>query len=169
MAWLSRLRPEWARPVWAVGVAIVLLVSASGLVRWHVETEKMDARTWTDRLAEGVEPADRVVFDDVYARIVTEHYLHQGGIDLTAATSVHPPEPFGEYFWDPERDEIGACLLDESDPADVVTQPGRTWIVVAVPESCWSTERVLEAIDRTGRTVTERTDLDGPAALLLVE
>jgi len=52
---------------------------------------------------------------------------------------------------------------------EAVSEPGRLWVVVAIPESCVATERVLEAIDRSGRTVVERIDLDGPSALLLVE
>lgn len=129
----------------------------------------LQPRTWTARLADGVRPGDRVVFDDTYARIVTEHDVHQRGHDLTAATPVRPPEPFGDSVWNAERDAIGACLLDELGEDGVIEGDGRTWIVVAVPGSCWSTERVLEAVDRTRRTVMERTHLDGPAALLLVE
>ncbi len=166
---LSEVRVEASGPVWAVGIGVILLVSISGLVRWHIVEEKMDAREWTARLADGVEAGDRVVFDDAYGRIVTEHYLGQGDLDLSGADPIRPAEPFGAYVWDPEREAIGACLLDEVDVGRVVSDGDRTWIVLAVPESCWSTERVIETIDRTGRTVTQRTDLDGPAALLLVE
>ncbi len=150
------------------GMVAVVAISMTGLVHWHARVEKMDARTWTDLLADGVETGDRVLFDDTYGRIVTEHYLHQGDTDLSRAEPLRPSEPFGSYFWDPSRDGIGDCILDELDLDRAVSVPGRTWIVLAVPEDCWSTERVLDTIDSTGRAVLGRTDLDGPATLLLV-
>ena len=52
--------------------------------------------------------------------------------------------------------------------AVVAQGSGRTWLVLVAPETCWSTERVLEAIDRSERPV-ERIDLDGPSTLLLVK
>jgi hypothetical protein len=169
MVWLSEVLPAARGLVLMVGLVLVVALSASGLLRWHREATKMDARAWTTALAGGAEPGDRVLFDDAYGRIVTEHYLHQGDLDLGDARSIRPAVPFGDYFWDPQRDTAGECLLDDTALRDAVSEPGRLWVVVAIPESCVATDRVLEAIDRSGRTAVEQTDLDGPSALLLVE
>jgi hypothetical protein len=167
IGWLGEWRQgaTWLIPL---GLALVVAMSGSGLVRWHVDAEKMDARTWTALLADRIQESDRVVFDDVFARIVTEHYVNQGDLDLTRATSVRPDEPFGEYFWNPVRDEVGECLLDTLDIRREVSHPGRTWIILSVPERCRSGDMVVDAIGETGRTVVERIDLDGPATVLLV-
>jgi hypothetical protein len=169
VVWLSELVPGATGPVLLAGLVAVVALSASGLVRWHREATKMDARAWTAALADGVEPGDRVLFDDAYGRIVTEHYLHQDDLDLTDARSIRPAVPFGDYFWDPRRDTAGDCLVDEATVEGALSEPGRLWIVLAVPEDCVPTERVIEAIDSTGRTVVEQTDLDGPSTLVLVE
>ena len=93
-----------------------------------------------------------------------------GSLEALAAIVRGPARRTGPLdFWGPERDEIGACLLDDLDLEAVVAQgSGRTWLVLVAPETCWSTERVLEAIDRSERPV-ERIDLDGPSTLLLVK
>ncbi len=169
VVWLSEASPASAGPVLVAGIVLVVAVSASGLVRWHRDTTKMDARTWTATLAAGVEPGDRVVFDDAYGRIVTEHYVHQGDLDLGDARPIRPPARFGDYFWDPERDTAGDCILDEGVLRSELAEPGRLWIVLAVPDDCVPTERVIEAIDSMERTVVQQADLDGPSALVLVE
>ena len=106
--------------------AVVLAVSAYGVVYWYSDGGEEDWRGTTAAVLAETQPGDRVLFANDSVRLFFEYY-RRFDPDAPLPESVYPTGPWGTFeTGDQTYDSFGRSVIDE-----VVNDPsGRVWIVI---------------------------------------
>ncbi len=106
--------------------AVVLAVSAYGVVYWYHDGGEEDWRETTDTVLSATQPGDRVLFANDSVRLFFEYYRR---FDPTAVLpeSVYPAGPWGSFeTGDQTYESFDSSVIDE-----VASEPtGRVWVVI---------------------------------------
>jgi 4-amino-4-deoxy-L-arabinose transferase-like glycosyltransferase len=113
----------WQR---VVVTAVVLAVSAYGVVYWYSDGGEEDWRGTTASVLAATQPGDRVLFANDSVRLFFEYY-RRFDPDAALPESVYPPGPWGTFETGHQTYES----FDQSVIDEVVSEPtGRVWVVI---------------------------------------
>jgi 4-amino-4-deoxy-L-arabinose transferase-like glycosyltransferase len=106
--------------------AVVLAVSAYGVVYWYSDGGEEDWRGTTATVLAATQPGDRVLFANDSVRLFFEYY-RRFDPDALLPESVYPPGPWGTFeTGDQTYESFEQPVIDE-----VVSEPtGRVWVVI---------------------------------------